>query len=196
MFGKIDVAKHPVEEIVFFRLIPMYFLLLISLISFGFKQWKDVVPIIFICLIDTLVYLILPVFRKDKSISYVEQIKHENEQEKQKFKGSSNIVQNILNSYGIKYHNIGILVFLVYTLILSAYGFGKRTAIEQDSFFVSKTNPNIAYLRFYNDKIISAVYSVDDNTITSLMVESSPPDNGIQIIKRKIGVLKPLDPIR
>lgn len=190
IFGKTIAIPEPISDILFRDLSPLYLLLIISMIAFGFKQWHDYFLVVFMTILFTLISFIPPVFRKNKSISYTEHLLYEQKSEQEKFKGSENLLQNILNSYGIKYQNIGLLFFSAFIFIYSAYGLGKRNAIEQEYFYVNKANPSIVYLRFYSDKIIGAEYSRTDKTTESLIIEKLPPDNILAIIKRKIGPLK------
>lgn len=190
IFGKTIAIPEPISNVLITKLGPWYLLLIISMIAFGLKQWRDYYSIAFIAVTWSIIYLVQPVFRKDKSLSYTEHLLSVQESELEKFKGSESLVQNILNSHGIKYQNIGLLFFSAFVFIYSAYGFGKRNAIEQEYFYVNKANPSIVYLRFYSDKIIGAEYSSTDKTTGSLTIEKLPSDGILKIIKRKVGPLK------
>jgi hypothetical protein len=101
MFGKTDVIPKPISNVLITNLAPIYLLLIISITAFGLKQWHDYYLIALFALVWTLTSLPLPVFRKDKSLSYTEHLLSVQESEREKFKGSENLVQNILNSHGI-----------------------------------------------------------------------------------------------
>ena len=190
IFGKTSAIPEPISNVLITNLAPWYLLLIISMTAFGLKQWHDYYAIALFAIIWTLIYLLPSAFRKNKNISYTEHLRSVQESEREKFEGSEYLVQNILNSHGIKYQNIGLLFFSAFVFIYSAYGFGKRNAIEQEYFYVNKANPSIVYLRFYSDKIIGAEYSYTDKTTGSLTIEKLPPDGILTIIKQKIGPLK------
>lgn len=189
IFGKTIAIPEPISDVLT-KLAPLYLLLFISMIAFGFKQWQDYWGIAFFAITFTFISLPPPIFIKNKSLRYTEYIRSVQESELDKFKGSEHLLQNILNSHGIKYRNIGLLFLIAYVFIYSAYGFGKRNAIEQEYFYVNKASPSIVYLRFYSDKIIGAEYSSTDKTTGSLTIEKLPPDGILTIIKQKVGPLK------
>jgi len=61
--------------------------------------------------------------------------------------------------------------------------------MEQEYFYINKNNPQIAYLKFYENKTISAEYSVlKENIIKSIIIDKSPSDNAIKILKRKLAL--------
>lgn len=140
IFGKSISIPEPISDILLRKLAPWYFLLIISMIAFGLKQWQDYFVVVFFTISWTLIYLLSPVFRKNKDICYTEYLRSVQKLEQDKFKGSDNILQNILNSHGIKYQNIGLLFFTAFIFIYSAYGLGKRNAIEQEYFYINKAN--------------------------------------------------------
>lgn len=193
-FGKTIPIPESLKKVIIYQLGPFYLISIVSLLAFGLKQWKEYAVFIGMSFIFTLIYLLPPLFRDNKEINYIESLNSSFEHEEEKFQGSPNLMQNILNSHGIKFQNLSISFFMVFLSIYSAYGLGKKEAIEQEYFYINKNNPEIAYLRFYNDKIISVEYSSSaNNRIASIFFEKSPPDEKIQLERRKIGKLKPQD---
>lgn len=192
--GKTISIQKPVKEMLY-RVGGLNIMALVLVAAFGLEQWRYYYMVILTALAYTLIYLVPFLFRKNRSMSFADSLETMFEHEEEKFKGSFNLLQNVLNSHGIKYQNIAILIAIIFLLIYAAYGIGIRVATEQEYFYVNKNNQEIAYLKFYSDRAISVEYSgSNSNIIKSTIIEKLPPNNRvIQFIKRKVGRLKPQD---
>ncbi|WP_020482658.1 hypothetical protein [Methylomonas sp. MK1] len=187
IFGKTIKISDPIKNILLKHFLPLGLMLIVSMMAFGIRLWRDYFWIAIILIIWIIIYFIPPIFRKDKTKSFASYFDSLEEEELKKFNGSESLAQNILNSFGIKFYNLSLLLFCSFLTIYSGYGLGKRIAQEQEYFLIDKDRPNLIYLKLLEDKIISAQYN--GKTLSDLTINKMPPETSITFIKKKIGPL-------
>lgn len=184
------ILPKPIYDI-FVKTSIWYALLFLSILTFGFKLWEHYIYAIIMAASQPLVYLLSPLFLSKRSNnSYTERLQAMIEIEQDVSNRNDSLFEKILKSSGVKVANVMFLLLGVFVFIYSAYGYGKRTASEEEYFYVNKANPSNIYLRFYSDKVIGADYSAKDKTIGALIIEKLPPDTAMLISLQKIGPLK------